>query len=273
MQSRISRVVLLGTRPACLHALQILQATSRVQIQALVTRPISKESKPYWEEKLIEQAKNFEIKVIESTEDLELDEFDFALSVNYWKKIPESFIKRSRFGVVNLHHSFNLSIKGRMCATRAIQACEEDKLNFTGSSIHYINEHLDAGPIIQSLPCLIHNTDTAYEVFQNTERLGKNLLETWLPILPFRKVPAYLPDNSLNQFYLVGKNLTRFKRELFNNPLSFFNIVRSYEFRDLFEPAFFENNSGNKEYLTTSKTNQSSLILVIDDMRKIYTHF
>ena len=270
MNGRVSRVILMGTRPACLSALNILQTIQGVQIQALVTRPISEEKKPYWDSKLIMKAEALGISVVKSLEELVLNEIDFALSVNYWKMIPSSFIQSCNFGIVNLHHSFNLSIKGRMCATRAIQACEEGGLNFTGSSLHYINEHLDAGPVIQSLPSLIRKTDTAYEVFQRTEKLGRKLLETWLPTLPFRKVPACLPENPLRQFPLVGKDLTDIKGDLVKNPARFYNIVRSYEFKNLFEPAFFEDQFGNKEYLTTKNQGENSTILVIDETRKIY---
>jgi methionyl-tRNA formyltransferase len=264
-----TRVVFLGTRVLGSYALDLLKSLEHVNVAAVVSRPLHEEKHPYWISGPFESAQIARIPVVSSIEEIDFD-FDFGLSVNYWKKIPNDFLTRAKLGIVNLHHSFNLEVKGRMCTTKAIQNCKDGITNFTGSTLHYINQEFDAGPIIQSLPCIIEDHETAYEVFQKNEILGKELLDFWLPILTKTKVQVSIPQKVDSKKFLDNHDLTS-KMDYFRlNKFEFYNIVRSFEFNNFFEPAFYLSFSGQKKYLTIRREKGITTVSTVDAMRAVY---
>lgn len=265
------RVVLLGTRPACSFALDLIRKTAGVALVAVVSRPVAQERRAHWTEGPYEIAKQAKIPVLGSASELEEIAFDFAVSVNYWSIIPKTIIDKAPLGIVNLHHSFNLSIKGRMCATKAIQNCNDNVLNFSGSTLHYINEFLDEGPIIQSMPCIIEKEDLACDVFNKTEILGMQLLSFWIPILTKQRVPVSVPASS-QEYPLEKRDVTGRMSELMNSPTRFYNLVRSFEFSDHYTPAYYVNSVGEKKFLTIRSEIGLSRLIAVDSSRSIFEY-
>lgn len=98
---------------------------------------------------------------------------DLIVSLGYWKIISKQDLERVPLGIINLHHSYKLKYRGRHCATWAIRNGEK----VHGSTLHYMNESLDDGPIIDSMCCDITKDDTAGSLFEKVNQLGLRLLD------------------------------------------------------------------------------------------------
>ena len=72
------------------------------------------------------------------------------LSKNFVNSLPSKFI-------VNVHPSLLPKYKGMNAIKQAIEDCAE----FTGVTIHYVDEGMDSGSIIRQDTIKIHETDTA----------------------------------------------------------------------------------------------------------------
>ena len=98
---------------------------------------------------------------------------DIVFSLGYWKIITEYQISQVPIGIVNFHHSHRLKYKGRHCATWAIR----NKETAHGTTMHFIDQSLDAGKIIESRSYDIENYDTAEDLFYRSNDLGLEILK------------------------------------------------------------------------------------------------
>ncbi len=256
------KVVFLGGRPLGVHTINLLEKIENVEIVGCVTKEHSINN--WWEK----DPHKYVIKKypILKLEDLENLEFDFGISINYWKIIPSNIIHKPKLGFINLHHSYNLSYKGRDMTTHVIRSARKRNQYYHGTTLHYTDDGLDTGPVIASMACDISENDTAWTLFQKVELIGKELLDFWLPKLVLSKAPTMKPEE--NDELNFRKNLSR-EVDQKMNPIDIYDFVRSLEFNNLFEPAFIIKD-GVKKYLTISKLFGQELYLVIDENRKVY---
>ena len=95
----------MGSRPLGHYALSLLQSISQVEVIASVVKePI---------QCMVEGRSFYIANNIQNDHNLSDMCFDIGVSINYWKIIPSSLLKIPRLGFVNLHHSYNLSLRGR----------------------------------------------------------------------------------------------------------------------------------------------------------------
>lgn len=258
-----TKVVFLGSRPLGYAALNLLQSLDHVEVVAVVARNPS--SNTWWENDPFHIAN----KLIISHDDIFDMEFDFGISINYWKVLEPEIVRKPRLGFINLHHSYNLCLRGRNMATRAILSSRPLNRWYHGTSLHYTDDGLDTGPIIASKSCTITEFDTSWTLFNKTERLGKELLDEWLPRLTQAKVPAAYPE--LN--HPLSLRIDDFDRCIANihyDPLHTYDIVRAFDFKCHYEQAFTYIN-GERFYLTTDKKFADEVILKIDSNRIVYS--
>lgn len=119
-----------------------------------------------------------------------IENSDVVFSLGYWKKIRKKDIDRVPLGIVNFHHSYELKFQGRHCATWALRHNEK----FHGSTIHFIDEKIDEGTIIDSESFLIRDDDVSEDIFMKSNEVGFNLLtKNFRKIITGRKT-NYLPS-------------------------------------------------------------------------------
>ena len=75
---------------------------------------------------------------------LEKEKINFICLAGFMKILSGNFIKKFNGKIINIHPSLLPKYKGLNTHNRAII----NKENFTGCSVHYINEKLDSGKII-----------------------------------------------------------------------------------------------------------------------------
>lgn len=121
---------------------------------------------------------------------------DIVFSLGYWKILKKHQINQVNKGVVNFHHSFNLKYKGRHSATWAIR--NNEKLH--GSTMHFIDEKVDEGSIIDSKSFEIKPDDTAENVFKKANLLGLEILsKNFESLISCKETIDLIDSRDLNQ--------------------------------------------------------------------------
>tara|TARA_B100001059_G_C17716989_1_gene518521 strand:+ start:265 stop:1071 length:807 start_codon:yes stop_codon:yes gene_type:complete len=260
-----TKVVFLGSRPLGAYALKLLSSMENIEVVACVAKKPPKEA--WWDEDPYFSG----YPILKSHDSLLDVTFDFGVSINYWRIIPPELINSPKLGFINLHHAYNLSLRGRNMTTYAILNCRESKRLFHGTCLHYIDEGLDTGPIIASKACDITEQDTAWSLFKKTEKLGEELLSEWLPRLCLSRAPVAYPEQG-HPLHLRNddKKDNKFIKDLNEDPLLAYDSVRAYEFGGHFSPAYTLIN-GAKTYLTISEVLGKEMLLEIDSNRCVYS--
>lgn len=258
------KIVFLGSRPLGLNTIKILEKIEQVEIVGCITK--KKSDTAWWD---LDPHEHCDKKYRSlSLDELKYIDFDFGISINYWQIIPEEIINKPSLGFINLHHSYNLSFRGRDMNTHAILNARKNNSWYHGTTLHYTDDGLDTGPIIASSYCSIEEEDTAWSLFEKVEVLGNKLLEFWLPKLIQTKPPVSSPTDKhpLNFRKDISKELTLPQEDA----LDIWDHVRAYDFNNYYEPAYIINNDTEKVYLTTRKEFGSSVYLNITDSKIIY---
>lgn len=174
-------------------------------------------------------------------------DIDMGLSVNYHKIIGEDILCHCKKGFYNIHHSYNLRLRGRNITTHAILNTLNENICYHGTCLHRMISKLDAGPIIASRAVSIEEDDTAYSLFQKADMAAFEMAKEWLPRIAFQEVMPYnppeagihnyrdreLPDRSIDLSIVTGKELSVW--------------VRAFDYPGK-EPAFFYED-GCKKHL------------------------
>ena len=119
--------------------------------------------------------------------------FELGLSVNYNKIISPDILDIPSKGFYNVHHSYNLRLKGRNITTHAILCSRYDNIYYHGTTLHKMVPELDAGPIVASYSCPILPDDTAECLFKRVDDLAFDMLKEWLPRVATQTVYCYQP--------------------------------------------------------------------------------
>ena len=234
----------MGSRPLGKYALNFLLSLENIDIVGVILKEFENK---WWDEDPLDVDIGKIPKL--AHDDLNHIEFDFGVSINYWKVIEGSVIDKAKLGFINIHHSHNLYYRGRSMATRAI--LNSEIIPFHGTCLHYTDDGLDTGPIIASSPILISDDDTAWTLNNKLDNEAKKLIDFWFPIVTKNKVNAVYPTKN---------NPLEFRNDLeiqklinLDDDKNLINLkIRAFDFNNKFEEAYFiENNK--KKYLTYKK--------------------
>lgn len=189
--------------------------------------------------------------------------FDVGLSVNYHKIIPAEILSLCTKGFYNIHHSYNLRLKGRNITTHAILNARKEGIHYHGTTLHMMVPELDAGPIVASAACEIRENDTAYTLFERVDALALQLIKEWFPRIAFETIYTYMPPEEGVHCYknkdLPPKEIPL--REL--NSDEFFDYVRAFDFPGN-EPAFIIEKGIKKHLVVQAREGYEKKILIKD---------
>lgn len=186
------KIGILGSRNLACELTEWIAEQKNIEIIGIVTPPF----KGWWDDKLENVALRNNLPVFDSIDRLIEYKPDIVFSFNYWKKIEKHHIDLVPDGIINIHHSYLLKYKGRYSTSWAI--INARKLNnwVHGTTLHYINERLDDGEIIDSYHCSITEDDTAESLFKKVELLAIQMLkDNFQKILVGKNGPFLEPDN------------------------------------------------------------------------------
>jgi len=137
----------------------------------------------------------------------ELSQFKPSLGVvfSYSRILWPELIKLFRFGVVNLHGGKLPEYRGANVLQWAIINGEIE----IAMTLHYIDEGVDTGPVIDEIYLPIEFDDTALTLRDKAGKAAARLLEKWLPTLVKRRVKAH---PQVNEWQVPPANETTWPR-------------------------------------------------------------
>jgi methionyl-tRNA formyltransferase len=188
-----------------------------------------------WDFKFQTILEELQIPIFESLEDLLQIKPDLIFSINYWKKINKEQIDKVKFGIINIHHSYLLKYKGRYTSSWAILNARKLNCWEHGTTIHFIDENLDEGRIIDSWKCEISENDTAESLFWRTEKLAFEMFK-----LNFDKMLSPIHDfkEPATESFFYDKNSNNLEISLNSDPLFIYDFVRAWTFKNKPKPYF-----------------------------------
>jgi len=165
------KVVVLGVHPLATKIVKDLQHRDDVEVVGVVTEPYDKEFIDPWDEPgLYKYAKKENIKVFRDPREI-LDyargeKMDLAINIRLSYILKREFIEQFRMGVINTH--------GGLLPMRAGLniPCFNILLGDTegGCTLHFVDEGIDTGDIIDYARFGIDENDTSFSIFRKTQQ-------------------------------------------------------------------------------------------------------
>lgn len=247
--------MVLGSLPLSSRVLSHLWADPRISIAGVVCERKSREfpADPFHDPCVFDTARQLGAPLT-TLEEIVANHgegaLDFAVSARApWILRPE-FLARFRKGVVNMHGGPLPEMRGVHNANHAILA----GFQFSGATLHYMDDGIDTGPILGKRTFPIGPHDTAHDVFMQTQvALWQLYLEVIESVIEDQDAPVqqdqliaegattvYFNRNAINQRRRLDPNM---------DPTELYRSVRGLDFPG-HEPAHFLVE-GRKVYLTT----------------------
>lgn len=104
---------------------------------------------------------------------------DLCFSIMYRNIFPQSFIKIPKMGFINLHPSLLPKYRGPIPWVWAMLNGEQE----VGVTLHYIDEGIDSGEIINQTSTTIDESITGYELLLKLTDAGTKIFKDQLPMI------------------------------------------------------------------------------------------
>ena len=147
-----------------------LKRNSKFRINLVVSNKVNAKglvyTKKYKIKKKIINFKNIKNAEKDILIELEKNKIKFICLAGFMKILSNNFIKRFQGKIINIHPSLLPKYKGLNTHQRVIDNKEE----YSGCTVHYVNSKLDSGKIILQKKIRIYKTD-------NSKELAKRILE------------------------------------------------------------------------------------------------
>ncbi len=254
------RIVFLGSRPLGRKVLEFLLEQPDIEVAGMLVQTPGPDR--YW----TEDPADLDVRIFSDEAEMMAEPFDLGISVNYWRIIREPLLSFPALGFVNVHHAYNLRIRGRNCTTHALLRARPDNIWHHGSTLHYISEQLDAGQIIASRACEIREDDTALSLFERAEEASFAMLREWLPRLWRERIIAYDPPDEFHEW--KKRDINEREVDLTMDALAIYDRVRAFVFPPFELP--YAHINGRKKNLTTLASDADSLLIDAGEGRRVY---
>lgn len=117
---------------------------------------------------------------------------DVMVVVAYGLILPRAILHTPRLGCINVHASLLPRWRGAAPIQRALMAGDQE----SGICYMQMNEGLDTGDVLATLPCPIRDHDTAQDLHDRLAALGSQHLATVLDQLAAHQLVPQVQDNS-----------------------------------------------------------------------------
>ena len=164
----------------------------------------------------IYQPENFKDSVL--IDEIRAMEPDLIVVVAYGKILPKEVLDIPKYGVINLHSSLLPRFRGAAPINAAIIHGDSK----SGVSIMYVEEELDAGPVILQKETEISDEDTFLTLHDRLKDMGADLLVEAIELIKDNKAEPKVQDKNLVTFVKPFKkedckiDWTKTSREIFN---------------------------------------------------------
>lgn len=119
---------------------------------------------------------------------LQAKDLDLIVLAGYLKRLPPEVIQAYPNGIINIHPSLIPAFSGQgYYGLRVHQAAIDRGVQFSGATVHLVNEAYDEGPILKQGVVPVYKTDRAEDLAQRVLRLEHSLLveaiQSYIPLI------------------------------------------------------------------------------------------
>ena len=183
-----------------------------------------------------------DVKLVDSFSEI-LDFSDLLISLGFWKIIKKENIEKVPLGIVNFHHSYKLKYRGRHCSSWVLKNDE----TYHGSTMHYLDENLDQGRIIDSKSFKIGYDDVAEDLFKKANDIGLQMLKENFVSLIQGSIARKIELSEKQYLYKKNDLSHEISNKFVNHENDFLREIRSLTFNNKPSPYIILNNK--KVYL------------------------
>jgi phosphoribosylglycinamide formyltransferase 1 len=135
-----------------------LKLAEQRELEPLLVRPKDHESREAWSEAL--------------RDEVAAREPDLVVSAGFMRILAPVFVEAFEGKLINLHPSLLPSFKG----AHAVRDALEFGVKLTGSTVHFVDNEVDEGPIIMQKPTPVRDDDTEESLHERIKSLEHRLL-------------------------------------------------------------------------------------------------
>lgn len=253
----MKKVIIFGDLPIATKVAKYIKKLSTLELCGVVIGNTNfKNNDPWTDEPLFEYSNKENIKIFSQEEiikNYQKGELYLGLSCRFSQIIKKEVINRFEYGILNLHGGLLPEFAGLYSVNHTFLC--DNKVG--GGSIHFVNEGIDTGDIVKRCEFKIEDEDTAYTVFQKTQKvLYENLKKILIKIdknekINTKKLDEYVaegyPSRYFNKYSLEGKKEISIDKLDSKEALL---KIKAFDFPG-YEPAYIKIN-GKKIYLRTN---------------------
>jgi methionyl-tRNA formyltransferase len=231
-------------KPLGLYGLRKLAQIRTRYFPQLTVAGVGISSKDFYSTRIAALAKMYwpNCRVFRDSFELEQEKnqaYDLGFCVGFPHKISEQSIACCKQGIVNLHFAPLPEYRGSGTLEKALL----DDADRFGLTLHFIDKDLDTGDVIDKDLLPITSTDTYVTLLPRLERLGKEMIDRWWPILLTQKVTGVSQEQLMTEEGSTSTLCTRKKTK------SYYVLSRHDSFDDLYlQVRALDRGSGNRPY-------------------------
>jgi UDP-4-amino-4-deoxy-L-arabinose formyltransferase/UDP-glucuronic acid dehydrogenase (UDP-4-keto-hexauronic acid decarboxylating) len=147
---------------------------------------------------------------------------DLLLVWSYSMLLSPELIARARLGAVNVHGGLLPEYRGGHVMNWAIANGEQE----TGTTLAYLDDGIDTGPVIAERRFPIEWRDDAVSVREKLRAAGETLLETWWPSIENGTAPKVPQDESRARYHRM-RTAEDGRIDWSSTNIAIYNLVRA----------------------------------------------
>lgn len=184
----------------------------------------------------------------------EVGEIDFAVVAAYAKIIKKEILDTAKLGVIGVHPSLLPQYRGATPIQSSLLNGEKE----TGTTLYFVDEFVDHGPVIASEKCRVAADETYTTLLQKLAALGGKLLAEVIPELAAGYIKAQAQDETLatlTKKFKTEDGLVNLEKDA---PLTVFRKIRALNP----EPGVFTFRNGKRVKLLEASWEDGKLKII-----------
>ena len=123
----------------------------------------------------------------EAAKELDKSNVDLILLIGYMRSLSPWFVRKYKDKIINIHPSLLPAFAGGMDKDVHKEVLEHG-CKITGCTLHFVNESLDAGPIIMQKAVEIDNDETADSLKEKVQKAEQEILVRAIALFEKEKI-------------------------------------------------------------------------------------
>ncbi len=225
-----NKTIVLGNLPLATKIIKLVNSSERFELIGTIHPSCEKTyDSPFDEKCAYRYCKKEGIEQIAISDVKSINDIDIGISARHNKILDKWFLDRFRLGVVNCHGGYLPEYKGVGGHVFPIINAE----SYTGASIHWMDERVDHGPIIDRQKIKIEEHDTGISLYSKINKLLFFLIKQNIKHITSQRVHAKPQD----EFTLPNSKYPKIKYKKNLNTLLSKENKTDREKRALFWPS------------------------------------